>query len=281
MKNILLILFLMGLSALPATSQSQILRASKTMDYNFEGCSALQILGEKATIKITGKDQQKIELKVTLVAKHKDQETALNDLKHIRFLSQKEGTKLILKNFYETTNRKIESNLSIVYELIVPEALSVQLQNLYGSVTLLNLSGLKTIDVSFGRLDLQNIAGNSQVQLKYCDLTAKEVTGKFNGFMSKSDALISNCSASVNLNLSYGNFKANLLKDCESVNITANRTEIELQTTSADYNLDLKTTNSTVQVFGKTANQQYRSDVKSSKNIIITTSYCPIKINLK
>lgn len=276
-KNIFIFL-LMGLLAMPAVSQNQLLKASKTMDYRFDGCDALQILGEKATIRICGKDQQQIELKITLVAKHKNQETALKDLKLIRFVSQKTGSKLVLKNFYETSGRKIESNLSIVYELIVPEKLSVQLQNLYGGVTLLDLTGFKSVDVSFGRLDMFNIAGNTNLQLKYCNLTVQNISGKIGGDLSKSDANVSRCSAGIQLNMSYGNFQAKLLKECESVRIAANRTAVEVQTASTDYNLDLKTTNSTVQVFDKTVNQQYRLDVKSSNLIHITTSYCPIMI---
>jgi len=128
---------------------------------------------------------------------------------------------------------------------------------------------------------LQISEGTSKSQLKYCNLTVQDISGKINGDLSKSDATVSHCSAGIQLNMSYGNFQAKLMKDCESVRIAANRTTVEVQTASTDYNLDLKTISSTVQVFDKNVNQQYRLDVKSLKLIHITTSYCPVIIILQ
>jgi len=252
------------------------------LEYRFEDCSSLLIQGEKATIRITGKPQNTIELKMSLVAKHRNQAIALYDLKFIRFEYQKDGKQLILKNFYESTNRKIESNLSVVYELIVPQDMAIQLYNLYGSTTLLNLGGIKLVDISFGRLDMQTINGNTILQLKYSNLTAQKISGQLTGTLSKSDALITNCGATTELNMSYGMLNALLISECELVSINGNRTEVLLQTPSKDYNLDLKTTNSDVEVFDKSYAPHYRWLSKSSsKTINVTTTYCPIKIKLK
>lgn len=263
-------------------SQELIQKATKTVDYRFDDCSSLLIQGEKATIKITGKPQNTIDLKILLVSKHKKQATALNDLKYIRFATEKEGTQLILKNYYETTNRKIESNLSIVYELIVPEQLAVKLTNLYGAVTLNNLSGKKSVDISFGRLEMQAIDGNTNLNLRYSNLVAQKITGKLNGTLSKSDAMITNCSAVLELDMKYGILNASLLNDCEHVHITGTRTEILLQTRYVDYNLDLKTIYSNVEVYDKVVSSSFKRVSKSStKSIFVSTSYCPIKIKLK
>lgn len=282
MKNKLFFTLLMTLLALQAGSQELIQKATKTMDYRFEDCSSVQIQGEKATIRITGKPQQTVELKISLVSKHKNPKTAQNDLKYIRFVSEKVGTKLILKNFYESANRKIESNLSIIYDLSVPEEMAIQLQNLYGAVTLLNLSGSKSIGVSFGRLDLSGIGGTTNLQLRYSNLTVQKILGKLTGTLSKSDAVINNCGAATELDMQYGILNASLLPECEQVRVTGNRTEVILQTSSTDYKLDLKTNYSDLEVFGKAVNSPYRPATKSSsKSIFVSTSYCPIKIKLK
>lgn len=282
MKNKLFITILLTFLALNAGSQDLIQKATKTMEYRYEDCSSIQIQGEKATIRIIGKPQNTVELKISLVSKHKNPKTAQNDLKYIRFVSEKAGTKLMLKNFYESANRKIESNLSIIYDLSVPEEMAIQLQNLYGAVTLLNLSGSKSVGVSFGRLDLSGIGGTTNLQLRYSNLAVQKIVGKLTGTLSKSDAVINNCGAATELDMQYGILNISLLPECEQVRVTGTRTEVIIQTPSTDYNLDLKTNYSGLEVFGKAVNSPYRPATKSSsKYIFVTTSYCPIKIKIK
>jgi len=268
--------------ALNVASQGLIQRATKTMTYSFEGCSSLLIQGEKATIKITGKSQNRIELKILLVAKHKKQATALNDLKYIKFASIKQGAQLNLKNYYESTNANIESNLSVMYELTVPKDIAIQLNNLYGAVTLFDLSGKKSVDISFGRLEMQAIDGTTNLQLRYSNLTAQKINGKFTGTLSKSDAAITNCAAQMELNTKYGYLNTSLTNDCENIQIAGTRTEIVLNTPSTDYNLDLKTMYSNVEVYDKVVTPTYKRVSKSTtKSIVVSTNYCPIKIKLK
>ncbi|MDO9634729.1 MAG: hypothetical protein Q7J05_06755 [Paludibacter sp.] len=282
MRKRIIIAILLIFQALNLTSQDLIQKATKTLEYRFEDCTSMLIQGEKATIRIRGKSQSVVELKILLVAKHKNPKIALNDLKHIRFVSEKDGTQLNLKNFYERANRKIESNLSVVYELTVPENIVFQLNNLYGSVTLMNLTGSKSVDISFGRIDMQNISGITNLQLKYTNLTAQNIAGKLTGDLSKSDAVITHCGATTDLNMKYGVLKATLTSDCEQIRVTGIRTEVNLQTPASDYNLDLKTIYSEVEVFDKVVTPTYRWNSKSSpKSIFVTTTYCPIKIKLK
>lgn len=282
MKYRLIIIFLLSIVVQSMVSQNPVYRATRTMDFRFDNCTVLQIQGEKATIHITGKAQDVIELKIILVAKHKNQSTALNDLKYIRFASKKEGAKLLLNNYYESTNHKIESNLSVIYELTVPANLAIQLQNLYGSVAMQSLIGTKTVDISFGRLDLQNISGSTNLMLKYSNITAHDVSGQLGGTLSKSDADIADCSADIRFNMNYGTLNAALLNTCDLVHIVGTRTEVILFTATTDYNIDLKTTYSPVLVFNKSVSPSYQVISKTSaKNIMVTTTFCPIKINLK
>lgn len=282
MINKITIIILLSFVLVNAASQNLTHRASRTMDYRFEDCSSLQVQGEKATIRITGSAQNTVELKIVLVAKHANKETALKDLKNIRFVSQKEGSKLYLRNYYESVSHKIESNLSVIYELIVPEKMVIQLQNLYGAVVLNHLKGAKTIDVSFGQLDMQNIEGNTNLLLKYSNVNIQEITGQLSGSLSKSDVDLNGCRASTAINMNYGTCKAIVTDECDLMHITGNRTEIILQVPSTDYNMDVKNSYSSVQVFNKTVQQPYHLTTKTSiRKLIISTTYCPIKINLK
>lgn len=268
--------------ATTATSQNTIQKLSKTIEYSYENVTSMVIQAEKATIKITGKPQKTIEMKIILISKHKIQSTALNDLKYIKFEQQKEGSKLLLKNFYESSNRKIESNLSIVYELIVPEEISMQLNNLYGAIELQNLFGSKTLDIAFGRLEMRNIAGNNNLHLKYTNLKAQNFTGQLTGTLSKSDVELTDCNSSIDLIMSYGTLKAAVLNECKLIKINGTRTEVHLQTPSMDYNFDLKTSYSKVEAFDNEPTSYFKSTSKTKmKTITVTTSYCPIKIKLK
>ena len=84
MKINLFISLILSLLVLKSTSQELILRASKSMEYQFMDYSSVMIQGEKATIWIIGKAQQSVDLKVSLVAMHKNQSIAVNDLKYTR-----------------------------------------------------------------------------------------------------------------------------------------------------------------------------------------------------
>ena len=278
MTNKLFISLLMSLLVWNTSSQELIQRATKSMEYRFVDCSLLIIQGEKATIRITGRAQHSVDLKVSLVAKHKNQSTAVNDLKYIRFETKKNGTQLVLRNFYERKNRKIESNLSVVYELTVPEQLAIQLNNLYGSVLLQTLGGNNSLEVAFGRLEMQSISGVAHLQLKYSNLIAGDVSGKLTGTLSKSDAVLTNCSASTDLSMSYGTLNASILAKNKVFQVVGNRTEITVQLPSAEYSMDLQTIHSHVEIDGKKAGSRYRSTSSSPDKLILSTSYCPIKI---
>ena len=275
-------MILLSIFAMQVQSQNIVQRASKTMDYRFDDCSVLHIMGEKATIHITGKAQKSVILKITFVARHKNQATALNDIKHIRFSHQKEGSILTIKNFYETSNRKIESNLSVIYELFVPEEIVLQLRNLYGAVTLLNLSGEKSLDISFGRLDMNNTTGSTQLQMRYSSVNAESMSGSVTGTLSKSDATFLNCNAAIDLNTNYGKIYASLSNECETFKIAGNRTEIEILANNPNYNLNLKTSYSKVLLNNNAVGQHHISLNKAfTRTIEISTNYCPIKINFK
>lgn len=278
MKINLFISLILSLIVWTTASQELVLRATKSMDYRFVDCSSLMIQGEKATIRIIGKAQQSVDLKVSLVAMHKNQSTAVNDLNYIRIETKKNGTQLVIKNYYESKNRKIESNLSVVYELTVPEHLAIQLYNLYGSVTLQNLRGTKSAELAFGRLELQSISGVTQIQLKYSNLSAGDVAGQLTGTLAKSDAVLTKHSASAELSMSYGALTASILPDSKTFRVVGNRTEITVELPSAEYAMDLQTLHSQVEINGKKAGSRYRSTSTTSNKLIVSTSYCPIKI---
>jgi hypothetical protein len=282
MKQRIFIIAIISLNLLNVGAQNTIHKASKTIEYSFEDCKALLIQGEKATIKVSAKSQNTIELKITYIAKHKKQATAIRDLKHIRFDSQKEGSKLLLRNYYETANQKIESNLSFIYELIIPEEIFLDIRNLYGSINLQQLTGTKEIHISFGRLELENISGKTNIQLKYSDISTNNIAGQLTGSLSKSNVLINNCEANVSLNMSYGTLNASLLNNCKNFRINGERAEIQIQTPDKEYNMDIKTSFNKLFIFDENHDQQFRSTNKNfTKNIYIRTSYCPIKIHLK
>ena len=75
MKQRIFIIAIISLNLLNVGAQNTIHKASKTIEYSFEDCKALLIQGEKATIKVSAKPQNTIELKITYIAKHKKQVT--------------------------------------------------------------------------------------------------------------------------------------------------------------------------------------------------------------
>jgi hypothetical protein len=282
MKQRIFIIAIISLYLLNVGAQNTIHKASKTIEYSFEDCNALLIQGEKATIKVSAKPQNTIELKITYVAKHKKHATAIRDLKHIKFDNQKEGSRLLLRNYYETGHQKIESNLSFIYELIIPEEIFLDIRNLYGSVNLHQLTGTKEIDISFGRLELENISGKTNIQLRYSNINTNNISGQLTGTLSKSDVLINNCEANVLLNMSYGTLNVSLLNNCKNFRINGERAEIQIQTPDKEYNMDIKTSFNKLFIFDEEHDQQFRNTNKNfTKKINLKTSYCPIKIHLK
>lgn len=129
---------------------------------------------------------------------------------------------------------------------------------------------------------MNGIGGRTDLQLKYSNLSAGNVSGKITGTLSKSDVDIVDCEADTELSMNYGTLNASLSDKCKTVRIIGSRAEIHLQTPTKEYNLELKTNYNDIEVFGNMVKEQYRwMSNTSSKTIFATTTYCPIKINLR
>ena len=102
-RKILPILVMM-LLCMTAFSQETLQVVTKSIDKTFDRSQNLKIEGEKADIELMVWEGDKIKINIELIAKHPDRKTALKDLEMLKYVADKFGNEVILRNYLQTQN---------------------------------------------------------------------------------------------------------------------------------------------------------------------------------
>ena len=266
-----------------AHAQQVVHKVSKQVSKKYPAeINELTLIGEKAAITIIGWDKNFIEIKVSFISRNTDRQKAVEEINFIKFEDQKKASELILKNYFDGKSTRITGNLSTEYQISMPRAISLNLQNLYGKIELRNLNNKISSTVSFGSIDLQNCNGAITIQNNYSNLTGNQIIGSLTCRAQKSDIKLINVDAEVNIESKYGEINLQLSGNQHPVDLNCHRSAVIVFIPKQAFNYQLKTLNNTITIPNKEVilTDQYQFEVaKNVSTININTSYCPINIS--
>ncbi|MBD0258321.1 MAG: DUF4097 family beta strand repeat protein [Cytophagales bacterium] len=222
-----------------------------TRDIPFSRNETLKIVGEKATVRVTGWNKDFVRVKLVFSAKSPDKPLAERELKYMKYALSREGHTLEIRNTFivppEIT--ATQSRLGVAYEVAVPRDSKVQVIDQYGNVELASLAGELDVAVGFGDIHLQNVAGRINVESSYGEVRGDGIGGTFSCQSDKSDVYLDRITARCTLNSTYGNIHLTLREKPQGLAVKASRTAVVVSTADfGAYRYGLRTSHASIYV---------------------------------
>ena len=228
-RKILHILVMM-LLCMTAFSQETLQVVTKSIDKTFDRSQNLKIDAEKADIELMVWEGDKIKVNIELVAKHPDRKVALKDLEMLKYVADKFGNEVILRNYLQTHNEdnKVESNLKAKYIIKIPELMAVTIHNSFGKISVSGKYKQLQVKTDFCNAELKNITGNMKLETHYGDVLCQSISGKISIKTERTNLTINDINDECTILSQYGKLKIQRLNNLQKLNIDAQKSEIAL-----------------------------------------------------
>jgi hypothetical protein len=179
-STFLTLLFL--LSGIDRSTQAQAIHQTVTKNISqnitVSPSTVFSVNAEKASIVVTGWNNNYIQIRLSFFASHPDKKIALQELTYMQYAIAKEKDLVELRNIFKlpTAIDHIQSRLEIKMELMVPAKNKLQITNKYGDISITQLSGNIDVNISFGDLHFIDITGNVEIAANYSDIRGSRIS---------------------------------------------------------------------------------------------------------
>jgi len=232
MNTILKLILTLGFvgTLLCASAQTTLQVVTKTIErtLDYKKNYSLHINGEKAGIVIHTWEENKISVKIELAAKHPELAVAEKDLDYFKYVSERIGKKIYLRNYIAVPKggEKPSSKYKASFELLVPKDCEIVLSNNFGNAQINDLDGTLNVDAKFCKLDLRNLQGEINIDSKFGDIKGDQLSGIVSINSNRSDITLSQLEGKYNIKSKYGVIRINSDEDLHNLGIDAEKTDI-------------------------------------------------------
>ncbi len=272
--------------------QQKIYVVTKTISKEYQTTSKpeVKIKGEKSDISINSWKNKSVKIEIQLIARNPKKEKAEEDLKFINYNLDKSGESISMSNIFQSDkNAQITSNLSVKYNVWIPDNSIIKIENLYGDVIIENSFVQADIHNSFGQVNMKAITGKLNLNLYYADTRITNIQALVICNAVNSELSFVNASGAYEIASNYGNINFDAGENLKKLQVKSTRTEIGVEVGNfKKYSYNLVTQSSNLNLPGN-----YNSKIKkearisrfemntnsSNPYIHIETTYCPIHIN--
>lgn len=265
----------------------QVVTKTINREIDIKAGDTLKVFAEKAQVHITGWQGSSVVLKLELISKHPKRAVAEEELAYLDYQIEKKGG-LLIRNYFSIANgfRKVKGSLSARYELKVPEALAIQVQNKYGTLNLRSLKGFLKVDTRFVNNTIENCDGEQSIEAIFGKTDLLNSGGMSNLNLQKADLNVNYHTGKVKISSNYG-FASFIGDRFQSIEMESSRTTIGFTLSDLSlYNYMLVSNNSKVIVPGvfeeRKDESRYEHTFGADKPWIkITNTFKPITLNLQ
>jgi hypothetical protein len=247
-----------------------------TKDVAFSRNQSLKIVGEKATVQVTGWDKDFVRVRLVFSAKSPDKALAERELSYMKYALSRDDNTLEIRNTFiiPPETAATQSRLGVAYEVAVPRESKVQVIDQYGNVELAGLKGELDVAVGFGDIHLQNVAGRISIQSSYGEVRGDGIGGIFSCKSDKSDVYLDRMEARCTFNSTYGNIHLTLGEKPQGLAVKASRTAVVVNTAQfGAYRYGLRTSHAAIYV--PDAYKKYVKQAGSSDNFTLDFAGAP------
>jgi hypothetical protein len=227
--KIILIGMLLLLSS-RAFPQEVLQVVTKSIDKTFAPTQNLKVDAEKADIELMVWEGDKIKVSLELIAKHPDRKTALKDLEMLKYVADKFGNEVVLRNYLQIQqeNTKVESNLKAKYVIKIPELMAINIHNTFGKISITGKYKQLQLKTDFCNTELKKIIGNLKLETHYGEVFCQSVSGKISIKSDRTNLNISDISDECVIRSQYGKMQIQRIMNLQKLTIDAQKSEITL-----------------------------------------------------
>lgn len=272
-------------------AQESVQVVTKQIEKEFADGGHLVVVAEKATISIESWDKDQVSINLQLYAKHKDQTIAKKDIESAKYtIDNLHGIIKLTNTFSSEENDKKQSNLSASYTIKVPKGFTMNIANKYGEINIQNCYSERiVIKSSYGKLIMNTVEAKLSMESYYSDTHIENSKIEMQANSDKGDMILNNYSGKINLKSNYGELQITEGIGIDMMQIESKRTKVAIKlNTFLNSNFNINTIDGEIII-----QEPYKSKIKStgnrhnltlnngSRTILINTSYCPVKIDVK
>jgi Putative adhesin len=241
----LLFIFFLGVGChLTAQTVVQVVTKNieRTMAYT-QGM-VLNIDAEKADIFIKSEPNTKdIKIKLDLIAKHPQLETAKKDMEALKYVADLLGKTVYLRNYIAVAkgSEKPSSDLRARYTISIPPDMAVSIKNNFGKLYVTDLTNKLNIVVEFCKTALTDIKGTITINTRFGDVEGNRLDGNIAIESNRSDLKLSNLRGMCAIKAQYGKININTDKDISKLSIVSDKADVFFtphDNISANFNLE-------------------------------------------
>jgi hypothetical protein len=239
MKNLIFIFLLLS-PFLKAQSDLQVVTKIIEKNIPLQYNRTIKINGIKSKIEVRGWDKEEIKIKMSLVSKNIDRKSAENDLIYIKYSIDRTSFGCSLSNNFD--GGKVSSGLSVVYELMVPNKILLDIKNNYGNISIRDINGTLSIDSEYGNIGLSSVKGSILLKSYFNDINGEDIYGNFKCVSNHSNINLSKVGDKMDIENTYGDLFINSFQNLKKLKIKSSKSDVNVITDGIEkYNYNLST----------------------------------------
>jgi Putative adhesin len=211
-------------------AQGTLQVVTKSFEKTFDKTNNLKIEAEKADVELTVGSGNQIKISMELSAKHPNRKQAQDDLEMMKYVAEKFGSTIILRNYVQTENAKIKpaSNLKARFVISIPEQMVVSVQNSFGKMNISGRFKELTLKADFCNTELKNVSGKIKIDAHYGEVNGLNLMGKTEVKSDRTDLNFSKLGLECTIDAKYAKVFIHALDNLQKLKIDAQKSEINL-----------------------------------------------------
>jgi hypothetical protein len=212
-------------------AQGTLQVVTKSIEKSFDKASSLRLEAEKADVELSVGGGSQIKVTIELLAKHPNRKEAQDDLEMMKYVAEKFGNTLVLRNYVQIENAKAKpsSNLKARFVITVPEQMVVNIQNSFGKVSVGGKYKTLILKTDFCNTELKNVSGTMKIESHYGGVNGQNLSGITEVKSDRTDLNFSRLGQECSINVKYAKVFIASLDNLQKLKIDAQKSEINLE----------------------------------------------------
>ena len=256
MKQLLFFLLLLTYALVSYAQEQSVAYQTKQYSYSYSKHISIKSNCEMADIVFVKSTGKSIEIRCTYSAKHTDKSIAAKELERHNILVRENFNDIYISNYFTISSDENEpkAKLKIKFEISIPDEVSLEIHNNFGSFIASNVSLKGIVYQDFGKIELNNLSGDLKIISNLTNIFSDNYSGKLE---------IRNKSGDVTIKNEKGN---NALLFIENTNA-----KINLQNISTSVSVKIHISNCTINI-DKNDLENHAVNIESINQPIIVDS---------
>ncbi len=204
-----------------------------------------------AEIECTSYQGDSILIEIEITSSHIEKSIAANDLKKMKVVSEKIGSKHYYRNYIELKRdeEKPVSSIQVFYHIKVPEQTRVSIQNYFGDIKVQDFQNELRITSNYSPINIHKFSGKLSVESTFGDINANSLNGKIKIKSNRSNVAIDDLSGELHMDSKIAEVSIDNLKEISELKINATKSKLFLNLSKPkqySYELDLEKTKLTI-----------------------------------